>query len=121
MHGQPPWSGWDINRKLCPGEGLAIVDPGTLSLIQGYRWIEGFTAAISLTAPGQVVLTIDQANGILERQNLADIMGQEVRYNDSLRVQVSSWSGSLPTIPISISPGSSFLSQPLPPVFWPKA
>ncbi|MFN8312189.1 MAG: ABC transporter permease [Cyclobacteriaceae bacterium] len=69
-------------------KGLAIVDPEYFDLIQGYEWIEG-SPRQSLTAPGQVVLTIDQAQRYFGTTNLADIMGQEVRYNDSLRVQVS--------------------------------
>ena len=69
-------------------KGLAIVDPEYFDLIQGYEWMEG-SPRQSLTQPGQVVLTLDQAQRYFGTTNHADILGREVRYNDSLRLHVS--------------------------------
>lgn len=69
-------------------KGIAIIDPEYFDLISGYVWVEG-SAQQSLTQPGQVVLSVDQARKYFGTDDVSKIIGQEIRYKDSLRVHVS--------------------------------
>jgi ABC-type antimicrobial peptide transport system permease subunit len=69
-------------------KGIAVVDPEYFDLIPGYEWVEG-SPQESLSQPGQVVLSVGQALKYFGTDDVSKIIGQEIRYKDSLHVHVS--------------------------------
>jgi putative ABC transport system permease protein len=75
-------------KKLEGKYVAAIVDPGYFDVFTHYEWLAG-NPQQSLTQPFNIVLTESQARLYFGNQDVNDIVGRNLYYNDSLQLTVS--------------------------------
>lgn len=83
------------NMDLGEQEKLALAAPDYFEVFKSYQWLAG-SPTESLSKPFQVVLRSDQAKKYFGDLSFDKVMGREVIYRDSLRVNVSGIVAPLP-------------------------
>jgi putative ABC transport system permease protein len=80
-------SGSKDNAKFRKQDAVVFADAGYFKIFD-YKWLLG-SVQTALSAPGQVVLTTNQAKIYFPKANFEDIIGKEVIYDDSVRTTVT--------------------------------
>jgi len=69
-------------------ENIAIAGPDYFRLFQGQQWLGGSPEA-SLSAPGQIVLTVEKAKQYFDSEDALQTIGKTLVFRDSLPLTVS--------------------------------
>jgi ABC-type antimicrobial peptide transport system permease subunit len=75
-------------KTLKEQENIVITSPAYFDIFSSYEWLSGSPEA-SLAEPFQVVLAASKAKLYFGTENPEEVVGQEIRYADSLRLTVS--------------------------------